>query len=195
MSIYSIKQFAYHGTTSNYLESLKRGINFNLCDERTDFGKGFYLANSFIQARKWSCYLARRHNISEITKTKYNIGYKPEYVQPLIIEYKLNVRLIQTLNGYTFEEANDNWRRFVYNNRNEGNLYCDAQHNRDSKYDFVHGFLADGIMDDIKLVNSGLMSIEDFLKTIRPIGNQVSVHTIRALECISCEGVILYEKS
>lgn len=129
-----------------------------------------------------------------MVKKRHNNRYKLNYVKPVILEYKLDINVINTLKkcifSYDYQKADDNWRKFVYNNRNNGNLCCEAQHNLDLKYDYVQGLLADGIMEDIKL-----MSIEDFLKTIKPIGTQISLHTPRALECLACEGVIHYEKN
>lgn len=186
---------AYHGTNSVQLASLKNGIDLKMCDTETDFGQGFYITNNFHQAKRWALRQSEAHNNSEITKNRLDSTYQPSLSQPVIVEYRLDLDKIYKLQCYIFDQPDDNWRNFVYNNRNNGNRSCCAQNNLDGKYDFVAGPMADGTkMSRIYLVRKGILAEDDFVNEITAKGTQLSLHTNRILNHISIEGVIFYEK-
>ncbi|MHB8156052.1 MAG: DUF3990 domain-containing protein [Desulfocucumaceae bacterium] len=194
-NIYRMRSIAYHGTTSSNIESLKIGINIDLCNKKTDFGKGFYVTKDFIQAKIWACRLTETYNNSVDVKRRNGFSNVPEYTQPVIIEYKLDIDEIWKLPKYCFTEADDNWKNFVYNNRNNGMRSCHAVNNSDCKYHSVIGPMADGVkMSKIFLVNKGLIPEDDFIKEITPKGSQISFHTEVVLQYIVMEGVYVYEK-
>lgn len=144
-NIYRLRSIAYHGTVSCNLESLKNGINLDLCDGQTDFGKGFYVTNDFVQARIWACRTTETYNRSVDVKRRNRVQDVPEYAKPMIIEYKLDVNKIWGLSKYCFREADDNWKNFIYNNRNNGSRPCLAGNNLNGKYHSVVGPMADGV--------------------------------------------------
>ncbi len=182
----------YHGTTSNHIDSLRTGIDFSKCDKHTDFGLGFYVTKDIEQAIKFARFKCNKHNKKEQNKQQKYSSYKPKLVAATVCVYKLDLKAVQNLKTYIFDQADDNWRYFIYNNRiGEEKLSCSAGFNQSvpPRYDYVEGPLADGNMADIELVKFGLMSEEEFLLQIVPIGTQISVHSEKAKKCLQLEEV------
>lgn len=146
----------YHGTTSKHFDSLQEGVNIDLCQEYTDFGKGFYLTSNFIQASKHAEKRA-----------------KLEGEEPIVFIYVLDIsRLKKEYNGYILHKMDLEWAKFIYNNRSKKQCFT-------HRYDYVFGGVADGkIFDLVNLVDSGELDIELFYEEIAQYAtyDQLSIH-------------------
>jgi len=140
----------FHGTTSNHTISLAQGIDLSISDKYTDFGQGFYVTKDRHQAQRFASRLSKLYNDKEQKKKQRNSTYKPHSVRGVVFAYTLDTARLEKLNGYTFLSADDNWRKFVYNNRVDhlDYLMCDAGCNQQitPNYQYVAGPLADGRM-------------------------------------------------
>ncbi|MED0737850.1 DUF3990 domain-containing protein [Aneurinibacillus thermoaerophilus] len=189
----TLPTIVYHGTTSNHVVSLSNGIDLTKSDKYTDFGHGFYVTADKEQAIRFANSLAKKHNFKEYRKRERNPSYRPQIVTGRLFVYKLNVEWLQNLVGYNFTAADDNWRKFIYNNRIDTGSYlpCPAGMNQQvpPQYDYVCGPLADGNMADLELVKLGIMSVDEFLESIIPIGEQISLNSTVAIESLKRIGV------
>ena len=84
-----------------------------------------------------------------------------------------------------FGKPNEQWAKFIYNNRVKLNIKCISDfHNRYKEYDYVYGHLADGkiatAVNEYKNFDT-----ESFLKEILPkfpnSDDQISLHSISAI--------------
>ena len=138
--------------------------NLEVLNFRTDFGKGFYTTTDLEQAKRWS----------GIKKKRLEKGNRiKQYVN--IYEYTEN----NNLNILNFEEATEEWLKFVYKNRqSEGLIH---------EYDIVKGPVAnDNLYQVLVGYENGTYNIEETIKRLKTylLSNQVSFHTNEALNCI-----------
>lgn len=138
--------------------------NLEVLNFRTDFGKGFYTTTDLEQAKRWS----------GIKKKRLEKGNRiKQYVN--IYEYTEN----NNLNILNFEEATEEWLKFVYKNRqSEGLIH---------EYDIVKGPVAnDNLYQVLVGYENGTYNIEETIKRLKTylFSNQVSFHTNEALNCI-----------
>lgn len=149
-----IKSILFHGTTSNEYDSLLAGVNISLCEEFTDFGKGFYLTTNFLQASK---HAEKRAFNGEI---------------PIVFVYSLDIKTLkQSYTGHILNKMDEEWAEFIYKNRSKKNH---IKHN----FDYVFGGVADGaIFDLVRAVDNGL-SIRHFHEGIAKFESydQLSIH-------------------
>jgi hypothetical protein len=137
-----------------------------VCKDKRDFGKGFYTTVIEEQARNWAEYKCRQYN----THTAY------------LYQYELNDYSdlkVKSFDAYTIE-----WLEFVKNNRIIGGVQHD--------FDIVIGPIADGVMLKrfLRFYWRGINTAEYTLSKIsssKP-NNQVSIHTVSALERLSYIG-------
>lgn len=185
----------FHGTISKHTISLAHGIDLTISDKYTDFGQGFYVTKDKHQAQRFASRLSKLYNDKEQKKQQRNAAYRPNSVRGIVFAYSLDTARLEKLRGYTFLSADDNWRKFVYNNRIDHSEYllCDAGYNQQTppNYQYVTGPLADGSMSDLELVKAGLIKVAQFLDGIVPIGDQIALHTNEAVNCIKGIGVSL----
>lgn len=152
----------YHGSTFIVKEPDLEILNY-----RTDFGKGFYTTTDIEQAKRWT----------KIKKDRIEKEYKGQNLKRYvnIFEYKEN----EDLNILKFEEATEEWLKFVFKNRQSDELV--------HQYDIVIGPVADDNLYQV-LVNyeNGVYDIEETIKRLKTylLSNQISFHTLKALECI-----------
>jgi len=186
----SLKDIVYHGTISKYKRSLLSGINIDVCDENSDFGQGFYTTTNRHQALAFANYLKKKHNTRQEKLITIYPDYKPQYVNSLIVAYKINIELLNSQNGIIFDSPNDKWGEFIYNNRLGIDFLISDYHNIDRQYDYVYGQLADSaittVVEDAK---SNRIGINEFYQRIQPYSkyinqNQLSFHTENSLECL-----------
>lgn len=129
----------YHGTSNRSAQNIMlEGIKFELCDEFTDNGRGFYLS----QEREFAEY---RANVIILLPDK-----------PTVIEMEFDEEAAASkLNIRHFLEETDEWKFFVSINRlgckyykimNE--LFPGRPHNLDKKYDVVIDTPADARISD-----------------------------------------------
>ena len=135
-------KYLYHGTTDKYLQDLI-DIEYPLGYPKKDFGQGLYTTTDIVQAKLWA----------EAKST-------PKFA-PIVIKYELLYEKIdfKKTNNILFEDACDNWVRFIYDNRRK--LY------KQGTYDFVYGKVADGKMGKI-MMNINKISFDEFKKLISP---------------------------
>lgn len=158
----------YHGTNVYFTTP-----DLNLCRNYKDFGKGFYLTNKRSSAKDWS----QKKNLlnDEIIINIYQIN-----------DSLLNEDNEQGLRIKIFREANPEWVRFLYNNRE----------NRRFRhfYDIVIGPMGDnGIASFFAQVKRKEKTLEQIAQEInytkfRAI--QYSFNTERALNFLSYENAI-----
>ena len=126
-----------------------------------DFGNGFYTTNSFEQAKTWCNKLCSRNNC--------NLGYISEY------EFDLDSAQNQ-IEIIKFSDANEQWLRFVCDNRNG---VCNKN------YDLVIGPVADdSVYEVVKLYELGTYELTEALKRLKveKLYNQILFHTKHSLE-------------
>lgn len=144
--IFDTTELWYHGTTSNYIESLQAGVKVDYLKRNCDFGVGFYLTSRLEQAKRW----AQR-------KVKDRITFD-ENIKPVVVSYALNKEIIN--DSQVFEIDND-FFHFIYQNR------CGKEkHN----YSLIFGPVLDGqlsrldqIMEDFEHGKSDLATISQKL--------------------------------
>ncbi|MCV0024759.1 DUF3990 domain-containing protein [Bacillus sp. XT-2] len=105
----------YHGTTSNHVKSIKESINLNACNEKADFGKGFYLTTNAIQAAKWALRKESVHNYRE--GLHQDPDNTPNFVKGVVIEYNVNHQILDDLKQKNFTHQDVEWADFIYFNR------------------------------------------------------------------------------
>ena len=157
----------YHGSTFIVTKPDLKILNY-----RTDFGKGFYTTTDIEQAKKWTDIKKKRmqNNTNEIIHQYINI-----------YEYTPN----KELNILNFQEATEEWLKFVFKNRQSDELV--------HQYDIVIGPVADDNLYQV-LVNyeNGVYNIDETIKRLKTyvLSNQISFHTLKALECIEYKETI-----
>ncbi|MBC1235493.1 DUF3990 domain-containing protein [Listeria booriae] len=169
-------QKLYHGTTMNCAKSIQTKIKFELCRDRTDFGKGFYLTTNFNQAKNWAI-------------RQYNNEMKKGNVTNTPVVVAFDFKEMEAYNICSIKEfiaVNEEWSDFVYNERKDGI-------NRIHKFDIVKGPLADGkTLTVTKKRKRGRINSDEYLKEIKSRKkheNQISFHTDKSLEFLKFKEV------
>lgn len=190
-----LPSYVFHGTTSNYLSSLRSGIDVGQGRTHTDFWTGFYVTSDPLQAFKWAQSKRDYHNRRERDREQRIKRYTATFVTASVLVYKVDVQGLSALQGRTFEGPDAFWGGFVYNNRTgcresrhwtrSGELVF-TEHNLDLTYDFVYGPLADGSMEDAFFdLRMGRITFETFVACLRPKGllrDQLSLHSPQAAQ-------------
>ena len=156
--------YLYHGTDKEFNtpvpERGRRG---------TDFGQGFYLTPDFDSAMNMAHRVARRKNVSESVVMCYALDENQLASADLRIRSFISIEL--------------GWLRFVVANRY---LQIDAEdHNLDSRWDIVHGYIADDRI--VKLLDAlvkGTVSEGEVLRALHEArfkSIQYSFHTAAAV--------------
>lgn len=152
----------YHGSTI-----IVKKPDLTILNYKTDFGKGFYTTTDFEQAKKWTKIKKER-----LLKEKDNLIIH-QYVN--VYEYTEN----NNLNILDFQEATEEWLKFVFKNRQSEELV--------HQYDIVKGPVADDNLYQV-LVNyeNGVYDMEETIKRLKTylLSNQISFHTLKALDCL-----------
>lgn len=138
------------------------GIDFNKLNERADFGKGFYLTDSYA--------LAKDTAITRYNQEKLDKGSS---YPPVIIKVKVSCGDFSRYKIKEFYGEEDSWKRFVCCNRwfkNISNVITDFDHNTDARYDIVIGLTADGKMGLLnKLIKEDEYMLSDnFINKLTP---------------------------
>lgn len=152
----------YHGSTFIVDKPSLEILNY-----RTDFGKGFYTTTDIEQAKNWTLIKKKR-----LEKEGKNININ-QYVN--VYEYTENEKL-SILN---FEEATEEWLKFVFKNRESDELV--------HKYDIVIGPVADDSLYQVLVgYETGMYDTQETIKRLKTyqLVNQISFHTLKSLECI-----------
>lgn len=152
----------YHGSTFIVEKPSLEILNY-----RTDFGKGFYMTTDMEQAKRWTKIKKGRLEKEETYKDIH------QYVN--IYEYTEN----KDLNILNFEEATEEWLKFVFKNRQSNELV--------HQYDIVIGPVADDNLYQVLVsYENGVYDMEETIKRLKTylLSNQISFHTLKSLECI-----------
>lgn len=165
----------YHGSNTEIEK-----INLELCKPFRDFGRGFYLTNIRSQAEN----MAQR--------TVRIKGGKPILnVYEIVDSFMSNLELkIKDFKAVPTEE----WALFVMNNRNRD--FLDFQNplcNQDSKYDIVHGPVANDAMAVLfQQYEQEFIDLEMLKKrlTYKELSMQYSFHTEKAIQLLKKKDII-----
>lgn len=153
----------YHGSTV-----IVKKPSLEILNHRTDFGKGFYTTTDVEQAKKWTNIKRKRLELKNDNSQKIH-----KYIN--VYEYIEN----NELNILNFEQATEEWLKFVFINRQSDELV--------HKYDIVIGPVANDNLYQV-LVNyeEGIYNVEETIKRLKTylLSNQISFHTSKALDCI-----------
>ena len=160
----------YHGSNMSFKKPL-----LSKCFPHKDFGRGFYLSDSFDVARR----TARR--------TVKQCGGKP-----VVLVFEVDDKKLQSLKNRQFAQpGNRAWAKFVLANRNPRMKWSD--HNRDNRFDWVVGPIADdGLAFLFKMFERGYYSLDEVLKKMqfrRKLTTQYSFHTTAALSLLKFKEV------
>lgn len=159
----------YHGTD---IESAKEicngsGIDLSRCNDKTDFGKGFYTTDDFERAAKW----AKRKAAVRISK-------------PVVITVLFDIESANDIIEHFSDDLR--WGRFIINNRNGLNYIKNVSYkdnNLDARYHITYGRVADIDVVDVaeSLKENGLMlnSVDEILNIEYP--QQIVFHTSESL--------------
>ena len=159
----------YHGTNM-----LIGAIDLSKSRMRTDFGKGFYLANMLETAQGWA---ARRAILSGGTPTVMRYEFKDD---------------LFSLSGVRFaSNPSTEWLEFISLNRRLSKTSLPDKEPR-HEYNWVSGPIAnDDIADVVDEYLEGDITSEDAIRRARalPQTYQLSVHTLLAVQLIENEKV------
>lgn len=177
-TIDEIPKYLYHGTTSNHINSFKRGIRIDVSREVSDFGQGFYLTANYKQAENWAKSIHRSE-----------VYYNGKEFDPVVIKYEMDHNIIKNTKTLLFSDTDNFWAEFIYANRA---LKKDLRNNINKNYDFVYGPLADGYRISllIRQLDSGHIDFDSFTKRIQgykfpfPVDHQMSFHSDRAVKSL-----------
>lgn len=152
----------YHGSTFTVEQP-----NLDILNNRTDFGKGFYTTTDIEQAKKWSKIKKRR-----LSNDNPNNDIK-QYVN--VYEFTKDDKL----NILSFDEATEEWLKFVFKNRQSNELV--------HQYDIVIGPVAnDNLYQVLTGYEDGIYNITETINRLKTylLSNQISFHTQKSLETI-----------
>lgn len=162
---------------------INNGIDFNKLNNRADFGKGFYLTDSYALAK----------NTAKLRYEQDVMKYGAEETAvPVVMRFFLRKSKLEGCNIKEFKSDEQEWKEFVCCNRwyeklNEG--YPDYDNNVDKKYDVVIGLTADGNIGrlDRWLRTNNYVLSEEFWKKVKPLktffpkiinGRKIIKHTV-----------------
>jgi len=152
----------YHGSTFIVTEP-----NLEILNNKTDFGRGFYTTTDINQAEKWSKIKKKR-----LQKDDFSSEIK-QYVN--VYEFDESSKL----NILNFNEATEEWLKFVFKNRQSDELV--------HQYDIVIGPVAnDNLYQVLTGYEDGIYNIEETIRRLKTylLSNQISFHTLKSLETI-----------
>lgn len=188
MMIDELPDTVYHGTISIHKESLINGIDISRGFKSADFGQGFYTTGNYEQAKALAIDRAKAYN------KRYSSN---PAVKPMVAKYLLNkIRLINH-KGLIFNLPDDRWKEFVYNNRVGIDFSVSSYYNKNGKYNFVYGCVADSnITEMVGNIKRECITYADFVDNLKPLKqqsyNQLSFHTndvLSVLELIGFETI------
>ncbi len=191
-----LSKVLFHGTLMDRAAKIVvDGIDFSKLNDRADFGKGFYVTDSYSLAE----------NTAKLRYHQEKLQNGSAY-PPVVMRIKVNCSDITKYNIKEFYGETDVWKRFICTNRWNRqilNLFPTYDNNFDLKYDIVIGLTADGRIKNIdSLIRLDSYSLsDDFLKNINPFvtyykdkttnqlketkSYQISFHNIRFIKsCI-----------
>lgn len=160
----------YHGSNMVFKKPL-----LGKCSPHKDFGLGFYLSDSFDVARRTALRTVRQRG-----------------GEPVVLVFEIDDKEMRKLNYKRFQQpGNRSWAKFVLANRNPGMSASD--HNRDKRYDWVVGPIADdGLAFLFKMFERGYYTLGEVLRRMRfqkKLTTQYSFHTRESLALLKFKEV------
>lgn len=187
----------YYGTHHIRTEGIiERGIDLSKSRARLDFGPGFYLTSNFEQAKRRALAVTMDFN-KEQNKNFINHGTPAGLTFGTVIVYELDVAFMAShMKGLLFNRTDMDWGEFILGNRSiKAEEFGYNDHNRDGRYDWVYGPLADGLKIPklIRDLEKERINKETFLIKITeafefPYNNQLSLHSENTL------GFLIYKE-
>ncbi len=155
----------YHGSNMVFKTPL-----LAKCSPYKDFGRGFYMSDSFDVARRTAIRAARQRG-----------------GEPVVLAFEVDEKKMRLLPFKRFmQPGNRTWAKFVLANRNPGMPASD--HNRDRRYAWVVGPIADdGLAFLFKMFERGYYTLGEVLRRMqfkRKLTTQYSFHTHAALSLL-----------
>lgn len=158
-----LSKVLFHGTLMDRADNiLLNGFDFSKLNDRADFGKGFYVTDSYA--------LAKHTAITRYIQEKQSNG---SAATPVVIRLKVICNNISDYRIKGFYGETLTWKRFVCCNRwfnkvIKTNPECD--HNTDQRYDIIIGLTADGKISMLsKLIKiDGYKLSDEFVDNIQP---------------------------
>ena len=152
----------YHGSNTVFEKPL-----LGECSPHKDFGLGFYLSDSFDVAQRTALRTVRQRG-----------------GRPVVLVFEVADKEMRKLVYKQFRQpGNRAWAKFVLANRNPNMSALD--HNRDRRYDWVVGPIADdGLAFLFKMFERGYYTLGEVLRRMRfqkKLTTQYSFHTREAL--------------
>ncbi len=205
-----ISKYLFHGTLMDRAANiLIDGFDFSKLNDRADFGKGFYVTDSYA--------LAEHTAITRYNQEKQEKGsaYPPVVIKIKVVCNNITDYAIKEFYGETLI-----WKRFICCNRwfdKVKQIYPLCDHNTDQRYDIIVGLTADGKIsklnrlikkDEYKLSDEFVNNVKPFVTTYSKTTNgkrqifetkayQISFHNEKFIKsCIRYKGydIILIEK-
>ena len=160
----------YHGSNMAFRTPL-----LAKCSPHKDFGQGFYLSDSLDVARRTALRAVRQRG-----------------GDPVVLVFDVDEASMRKLSFKRFAHpGNRAWAKFVLANRNP-KLKAD-DHNRDRRYDWVVGPIADdGLAFLFKMFERGYYTLPEVLRRMRftkKLTTQYSFHTTKALRLLTFKEV------
>lgn len=160
----------YHGSNMVFTKPL-----LGKCSPHKDFGLGFYLSDSFDVARRTALRTVRQRG-----------------GEPVVLVFEVADKEMRKLTCKRFRQpGNRAWAKFVLANRNPEMAASD--HNRDRRYDWVVGPIADdGLAFLFKMFERGYYTLGEVLRRMRfqkKLTTQYSFHTRESLALLNLKEV------
>lgn len=143
-------------------------------DRRLDFGTGFYLTSSLLQAERWSKLTAERRKTGKAT----------------VSVFEIDENALKTLKILRFEKTDKNWLEYVSKNRKNLSLQNDD-------FDLIIGPVAnDKTMPVISLHFSGIYDMEETIKRllVQKLSDQYTFKTEKSLSTLKFTEAKTYDK-
>ncbi|MDY2843743.1 MAG: DUF3990 domain-containing protein [Treponema sp.] len=143
-------------------------------DRKLDFGTGFYLTSSLVQAERWA----------KLTQARRVNGIATVSV------FEADEKILSTLNVLHFQKADNLWLKFVTKNRKNSSP-------ENVNYDVVIGPVAnDRTMPVISLYFSGIYDANETVKRLLPqkLNDQYTFKTEKSLTALKFIEAKTYDK-
>ena len=167
----------YHGSYT-----IVEKPDLNVCKRGKDFGRGFYITTDYSQARKFTRTSIKKALQNNIIKEPVDKGYVSKY----------EVKKLDGLDIYEFDNANSNWLHCVVVHRRD--RYFATEVKKWGCYDVICGKIAndntnlvitayiDGLYGEIMTEQADRMAI-GFLEP-ENLKNQICLRTQKAIDAI-----------
>jgi hypothetical protein len=117
----------YHGTVGPHADNITRnGIQIAMCNDKTDFGRGFYVTRILAQAIRFANqrYTELNDDYLRLNRT----GFNPE--RAAIVEVSIDYDALGRMDTLAFVQPTPDWQEFVshcrlpsFGHRGVGNYY------------------------------------------------------------------------